>query len=83
MAKVAISLPNEVLEEVESLRERRKESRSEFFRRAIDELLRKEREREAVARYIQAYKEMPETEEEIEAADRASNILLAQEPWDD
>jgi len=83
MAKVAISLPAEVLEEVEALRERSKESRSEFFRRAVDDLLRREREKEAVARYIQAYREMPETEEEIKAAERASNILLAQVPWDD
>jgi len=38
---------------------------------------------EARERYIQAYRDLPETEEEIEAAERASSLVLSQQPWDE
>ena len=54
-AKIAISLPQELLEGIEKERLTRKESRSEFFRHAIEAFLRHEREREAIEQYIRGY----------------------------
>ena len=82
VAKVAISLPQHILEAVEQERKARGESRSEFFRRAAEELLRQEREQSAVAKYVQSYQEMPETTEEIETALSISSAVLAEEPWE-
>jgi Arc/MetJ-type ribon-helix-helix transcriptional regulator len=44
--KIAISLPEEVLDAVERERGESGESRSEFFRRAVEALLRRQREQE-------------------------------------
>jgi metal-responsive CopG/Arc/MetJ family transcriptional regulator len=80
-AKIAISLPGEVLDAVERERRESGESRSEFFRRAVDTLLRYRREREMSERYMRAYQRVPETKEEVEAAYRAASTILAEEPW--
>ena len=75
MAKIAISLPDEVLEAVERERLGRGKvlSRSEFIKRAVEQYLRTETERELEERYIRGYLEHPETEEELDAwVDRAS-----------
>ena len=82
VAKVAISLPEDILEVVEQERKARGESRSEFFRRAVEELLRQERERATVEKYIRGYQKMPETTEEIEAALSLTAPVLAEEPWE-
>jgi metal-responsive CopG/Arc/MetJ family transcriptional regulator len=80
-AKIAISLPEDVLRIVENERKSNGESRSQFFRRAVEALLQIRREREASEQYIRAYQQMPETAEEITAARKASRIILAGEPW--
>ena len=80
-AKVAIRLPEDVLEAVETERKAKGESRSQFFRRAIERLLKQERESSAVKDYIRGYREMPESAEEIEAAHRVGTAVLAEEPW--
>ena len=66
VAKVAISLPADVLKAVEAERKARGESRSEFFRRAVEKLLREERESAAVRDYVRGYREIPESAEEVE-----------------
>lgn len=81
-AKIAISLPEEVLAAVEQARKDNGESRSEFFRRAAEMLLRRLREQEMNQQYVRAYQQMPETEEEVEAARRAAANILAEEPWE-
>jgi metal-responsive CopG/Arc/MetJ family transcriptional regulator len=81
-AKVAISLPENILRAVEDERKARGESRSEFFRRAVERLLKQEREALAVKRYIQGYREKPESAEEVEAIHRAGITILAEEPWE-
>jgi len=55
MVKIAISLPEETLQSVEKERLASGLSRSEFFRRVVEEHLRRVKEREAVARYVQGY----------------------------
>jgi len=81
-AKVAISLPESILMAVEDERKARGESRSEFFRRAAEKLLKEEREALAVRQYLRGYLEMPESAEEVEAIHRAGITLLAEEPWE-
>lgn len=81
-AKIAISLPEEVLDAVEKEREESGESRSQFFRRAVELLLRYQSEREVSERYIRAYQQTPETKEEITAARYAASTILAAEPWE-
>lgn len=82
IAKIAISLPKEVLVSVEQERRKGGESRSEFFRRAVEALLRRQQEQEMSEQYIRAYQQIPETEEEIEAARHAASNILAKEPWE-
>lgn len=79
--KVAISLSAELLEAAERQRQASGESRSEFFRRAVQSLLRQDQERSAIERYVQGYRDQPESEEEILAAQQIAATVLAQEPW--
>jgi len=83
MAKIAISLPDDVLRDVEKERQASGETRSQLFRRAIKDLLKREREREATEQYIRTYREMPETEEELAWVEAASKAVLEEYPWDD
>ena len=83
MAKIAISLPDDVLRDVEKERQASGESRSQFFRRAATALLKQKREEEDIKQYVQAYREMPETEEEFGWLRGASQPVLAEYPWDD
>ena len=82
MAKIAISLPDDVLRDVEKERQASGETRSQFFRRAVTALLKQKREQELDKQYVRAYREMPETREEIEAWSGLGLEALAQEPWD-
>ena len=80
-AKVAISLPEHILAAVEMERRAKGESRSEFFRRAVETRLKQERESSAITDYIRGYQQCPESAEEVEAAHRAGSAVLAAEPW--
>ena len=80
-SKIAISLPEEVLTAVEREREESGESRSQIFRRAVDLLLRQQKEKEMSEQYIRAYQQMPDTNEEVTAARHAASTILAEEPW--
>ena len=82
IAKVAISLPEDVLKAVEMERQAKGESRSQFFRRAIERLLKHERESSAVKEYVRGYQEMPESTDEVEAVHRVGSAVLAEEPWE-
>ena len=80
-AKVAISLPEVVLKAIEEARKTTGESRSEFFRRAAVELLQHEVEKARAFRYVDAYRQMPETEPEIRQVHELSGPALAGEDW--
>lgn len=80
-SKIAISLPEEMLVALEREREESGESRSQIFRRAVELLLRQRKEREMSELYIRAYRQVPETKEEVAVARRAASIILAEEPW--
>ena len=83
MAKIAISLPDDVLLAVEKERQARGVSRSEFFRRAAMAFLQRQRDMEAVERYVLGYRDQPETDEELGWTGAASQEVLAAYPWDD
>ena len=83
MAKIAISLPDDVLQAVEKERELTGESRSEFFRRAAKALLQQKQREERDREYIRAYREMPETVEEFAGVRSAGLQVLAELPWDE
>lgn len=81
-AKIAISLPEDLLEAIEEERKARGETRSQFLRRAVEAYRQRQRERLAVEQYMEGYLKMPESREEIEAAHRAGSAVLAGEPWE-
>ncbi len=83
MAKIAISLPDEVYQAVEKARLAKGESRSQFFRRAVEAFLRREQEREAIEQYIRGYQQYPETKEEIALAESTLGYVMAENPWED
>lgn len=80
--KVAISLPPSIFQTVEKERQERGESRSEFFRRAVQAFLRDLQEKRDVERYVQGYLKHPETTDEVRELSAASYAALAEEPWD-
>jgi hypothetical protein len=77
--KVAISLPEELLGQVDRVRRRRAESRSQYFRDAAAARLTLAAE-SSVEVYRRAYVEQPETLNEVEAANQAAAALLTLEP---
>ena len=79
--KIAISLPEDVLATVEREIQSSGESRSQFFRRAVEMLFKQRQEQTLREQYIRGYRQKPETDEEIDAARLAANIILAEEVW--
>ena len=80
--KISISLPRATLEIADRERRSTGESRSEYFRRAIDVLLEQERRKAAVERYQAGYVAEPEEEYEVEGVDALGQEVLEREPWD-
>jgi metal-responsive CopG/Arc/MetJ family transcriptional regulator len=81
MAKVAISLPVEVLEREERARSPG-QSRSEFITRALEAYLADQQARAEAESYARGYALFPETPEEINEIDRLGAAVLAREPWE-
>ena len=82
-AKIAISLPEDLLQGIDSRCKASGESRSAFLRRAVEVYLRRERERELEEQYVRGYQQFPETEEEIALATSMAHIALAENPWEE
>ena len=82
MAKVAISLPDDVFEAVLLNSLAIGITRSEVIRKAIEEYLLHEKKRQLEERYIQGYLDCPETAEEINWVARAGNPALAGDSWE-
>lgn len=87
VAKVTISVPTEMLEAIERQRESNGATRSEFFVRAVEEFLRRERERQADEAYIRGYQEFPESEDdELQTwvqggLEALAHLYRDEEPW--
>ena len=80
-AKIAISLPQDLLQGIERERRITGETRSQFFRRAIEALL--DHNRELQEQYVRGYKRHPETLEEMVLAESTAQYPLVENPWED
>lgn len=79
-AKIAISLPSDLMHRVEQLRQETGETRSAFIRRML-ELAFQQRERDRQIRaYVDGYQKQPEGDDEITEAE-SNALILGQEPW--
>ena len=67
-AKVAVSLPQELLDAVDELRQARGDSRSAVFQEALRQWLQRQTEEELDRKYLEGYRRRPETAREIEEA---------------
>ena len=82
-ARITISLPVELLEQVEEERKGSGETRSELFRRALETLFEKQRYEKSVSRYVEGYVAEPESEYEIAAAEvTEAGAFEADEDWE-
>ena len=82
VAKIAISLPERLLDDIDGECDSTGETRSEFFRRAVHALLRGQRQRQAVDEYIRGYTQRPEGAEEIGLVQATSARSLSDSPWE-
>jgi metal-responsive CopG/Arc/MetJ family transcriptional regulator len=80
-AKVTISLPETILKAIEKERKAKGENRSEFFRRAAENLLKKEKQSKEAVMYIRGYRNIPESTQEIKVGHQTGVDVLAGEPW--
>jgi Arc/MetJ-type ribon-helix-helix transcriptional regulator len=80
-AKIAISLPADLLQGVDRECEANGETRSEYFRRAVQALLRHEQELKAAEQYVRGYADDPEAGGELAWVETASLEVLATCPW--
>jgi metal-responsive CopG/Arc/MetJ family transcriptional regulator len=81
-AKISISLPRPTLEQADRARQITGDSRSEFFRRAVEEYLRQEKRREAIDRYVAGYVAEPESAYDKESSEQTATDALSGEPWE-
>lgn len=81
-AKIACSIDAALLERVESIRARTGESRSALISRALLALTSESARARAVVRYVQAYREHPETLEEVRAARASARRALSRLDWE-
>ena len=80
-AKGSISLPEQLLGDIEETRRLYGESRSQFFRRAAEVLIGAQRQQELDEQYIAAYRAIPEVVDE--GLYQAGLAAIAQEPWEE
>jgi metal-responsive CopG/Arc/MetJ family transcriptional regulator len=80
-SKVAVTIDTDLLAQAEAVRRRTGESRSAVIARALRELLRAEERARDVRRYIEAYREQPETEDEIAMSHNQPRRAVRELPW--
>jgi metal-responsive CopG/Arc/MetJ family transcriptional regulator len=82
MNRVTVSLPAELADEIDRKLASQGESRSAVIRRLVEAALREEEKRAEEERYILAYREQPQTEEELSWADVSVLNCPAELPWE-
>lgn len=82
MAKVAISLPDDLLQRIEEARQGTGETRSEFLRRSVEQTLRAEQDREWDRQYVEAYRRTPMSQDEQDLIKAALSVSPV-DPWED
>ena len=81
MTRIEISLPDDVLEEIDVARKEQGETRSEFMRKAVDAYLKQEER--AVAAYASVCRQFSDSEEEMDGIWQVSMEALASIPYED
>jgi metal-responsive CopG/Arc/MetJ family transcriptional regulator len=81
--KIAITVDSELLARAETLRRKTDESRSALFARALRAVLKEEDRKRRIADYIEGYRRVPETEEDVAWLDAAAVEALRDLSWDD
>jgi metal-responsive CopG/Arc/MetJ family transcriptional regulator len=81
VVKVAISLPEELLEQIDRASSQAGISRSDYFRQAAVNLLDAKTDAD-IKRYVQGYRDNPEGPDEIEEARAGASSILALAPWE-
>ncbi|WP_419909437.1 ribbon-helix-helix domain-containing protein [Candidatus Poriferisodalis sp.] len=56
-------------------------SRSDAVRRALEEMLDRRRRRQVGEAIVDAYRRIPETDDEMEWAAHSTRTMIAEEPW--
>jgi metal-responsive CopG/Arc/MetJ family transcriptional regulator len=79
--KFACSIDADLLDRLERLRSRTGESRTALVSRALAKLT-QEAAHASVERYLQAYREVPETGSEVQSARELARGVLRDLPWD-
>ncbi|QQR89791.1 MAG: ribbon-helix-helix protein, CopG family [Myxococcales bacterium] len=80
--KIAITLPDDVYDEVEKLRLANHESRSAVIQRAVRILLRHNERHARVREYVAAYKCSPESQDEVRQATALAKSGLSHVDWE-
>jgi len=80
--KLSITLPGEVVDDVERLKRESKETRSAVILRVLRAFFRRRGEETRIREYVEGYRKHPESAAEIKVAEAAATELLAQEPWE-
>ena len=83
MAKIAISLPDAILQDIENERLAIGETRSEFIRRAVEAYFVLQRKVKDSQEYIRGYLNSPETSAELGWVEGSAQNILKEYPWDD
>jgi len=79
--KFAVSIPGNEFEELETLRKKKRLTRSEFIRETL-KLWKEETEKRRLVRiYEEGYRNVPENLRDVEAWERASLSALTSEEW--
>jgi metal-responsive CopG/Arc/MetJ family transcriptional regulator len=81
--RISISLPADLVATIDRECHVRNETRSQFTCVAVEDFLHRERERELDSLYVQAYRDFPESEEEVAEAETIAIRVLAELPWDE
>jgi Arc/MetJ-type ribon-helix-helix transcriptional regulator len=80
-AKVTISLPEHLLSAVDRLQRESGSTRSEIFRRAVEDMFAAEDDRIAEQRWVNAYRAQPQSEDELAWTEASLGSLAASE-WE-
>lgn len=79
--QVLVQLSDELIEMLDHEAARRGVSRSALIRAAVEDHLQDETEAEKIARWLDGYRRMPETEEEMRWAEESARRMVEEEPW--